>query len=156
MNPLELDVALFAVENMPRFLGLGTEPMWQVNKRSTDELAGLLERPFQEYGGEELYKTNAEKVAILFFQTIKGHKFENGNKRTAVVLTLTFLRWNGYWLRMSSDEMYQLALKTADSANSKGTLEELNKVFAERIERASLFGIIETWVKMLWKSAFEN
>ena len=152
MNPLELDVALFAVENMPRFLGLGEEPMWHANKRSVAELTGLLEQPFQEYGGEELYKTPAEKVAVLFFQTIKGHKFENGNMRTAVILTLTFLRWNGYWLRMSSDEMYKLALKTAEGPNTQKALEGLNAVFAERIERASLLGILETWLKLLWKS----
>jgi death-on-curing protein len=156
MNPLELDVALFAVENMPRFLGLGNEPMWAVNSKSLGEFKSLLEQPFQEYGGEELYKTPAEKVAVLFFQTIKDHKFENGNKRTAVILALTFLRWNGYWLRMNSDEMYKLALKTAEGPNNQKALEKLNGVFAERIERASPLGFLKAWLKLLWDNAFDD
>ena len=155
MIQLDSDIALIALQRMPILLGLGKEPMWAVNRKSRGELMALLEQPFQEYGGEELYKTDGEKVAVLFFQTIKGHKFENGNKRTAVVLVLTFLRWNGYWLRMSSNEMYKLALKTAEGPNNQKALEGLVGVFDERIERASPLGVFRAWLKLLWKSAFE-
>jgi len=148
MKPLELDVALFAVQEMPVILGLSKEPMWYINDHNTDQLAALLERPFQCYSGEELYKTPAAKVAILFYQTIKGHKFENGNKRTAVILALTFLARNGYWLKMNSDEMYQLALKTAQSTDSTATLAELNEVFRKRIEPASLFNFLAALLRV--------
>jgi len=151
MTPVELDFALFALDIMPAALGIDEEPMWVQSDRNIKELEGLLERPFQKYAGKELYKTPAEKTAVLFFETIKGHKFENGNKRTAVVLALALLRRNGYWLKMSSDEMYKLALKTAEGENNQKAQEKLNKIFADRIERASLIGVFESWFKTFWK-----
>ena len=152
MIQLDVDIALIALQRMPILLGLGAEPMWMINERSRRELQSLLEKPFQQYGGEELYKTPAEKAAVLFFQTIKGHRFENGNKRTAVILTLAFLRWNGYWLKMSSNGVYRLALKTAEGANNREALDSLNKVFDKQIERISLFGFLKAWAEMVYKS----
>jgi prophage maintenance system killer protein len=62
-------------------------------------------------------------------------------------LALTFLARNGYWLRMNSDEMYQLALRTAESTDSEKMLMELNDLFGKRVERASLLGLLATWMK---------
>ncbi|MFM6409737.1 MAG: type II toxin-antitoxin system death-on-curing family toxin, partial [Microcystis sp.] len=44
---------------------------------------------------------------------VKNHPFVDGNKRTAYVVTRTFLRLNGYNLQASSQEKYQIWIDLA-------------------------------------------
>ncbi|MCL2094701.1 type II toxin-antitoxin system death-on-curing family toxin [Candidatus Saccharibacteria bacterium] len=146
MKPLDLEIALLALQGMPIMLGLGKEPMWQINGGSVKELATLLERPFQQYGGQDLYPTPAEKVAVLFYQTIKDHRFENGNKRTAVILVLALLIENGYWLKLGPDEIYDLALRTAESKDSEAMTGELTRLFGKKMTGSLLL----QWMRSLF------
>jgi len=56
---------------------------------------GLLEsaiaRPFQTFGGEDLYPTVFEKAAALAESLIINHPFVDGNKRTGMLAMATFL-----------------------------------------------------------------
>ncbi len=68
--------------------------------------SGLLEsaiaRPFQSFGGEDLYPSIFEKVAALGESLIINHPFIDGNKRTGTVAMIALLEENG--LRLSADE----------------------------------------------------
>jgi death-on-curing family protein len=93
-------------------------------------------RPFQTFGGEDLYASVAEKAAVLFHSLICNHCFRNGNKRTAVISVDLFLSSNGYALAMSNEEVYEVATETAKS-NAEGrksddVVANLIKTFSER------------------------
>jgi death-on-curing protein len=79
---------------------------------------GLLDsavgRPQATLGGGDAYATAYDKVAALFHSLTRNHAFINGNKRTAVVAAGTFLKLNGYRLKLSSGEMIALATDTAE------------------------------------------
>lgn len=45
-------------------------------------LESVVNRPYQTFDGEELYKTSIEKAAALFESIMKKHPFIDGNKRT--------------------------------------------------------------------------
>ncbi|MCL2085405.1 type II toxin-antitoxin system death-on-curing family toxin [Candidatus Saccharibacteria bacterium] len=142
MKPLDIAAALFAIEQMPKVLGCDDEPFWDISlDKNVDEIEAFLGRPFQTFDGKELYKTPAEKAAVLFYQIIKDHKLENGNKRTAVILTLTFLFMNGYWLMMGFYDMYHLALTVAASkaGEREATMKDLIGTFDEKMVRMPWF-----------------
>nr|WP_246553207.1 type II toxin-antitoxin system death-on-curing family toxin [Paenibacillus tritici] len=68
---------------------------------------GLLEsavhRPQQSVFGEDAYPTLFDKAAALLESLIKNHCFHNGNKRTAYLVTKSFLIMNGYHLSMERE-----------------------------------------------------
>jgi death-on-curing protein len=53
------------------------------------------------------------QAASLFWGIASNHAFNDGNKRTAVVLLRAFLNLNGYDLMLSDDERFELALAVA-------------------------------------------
>jgi death-on-curing protein len=84
---------------------------------------GLLDsaanRPFQTFGGEDLYPTIFGKAAALFHSLACNHCFFNGNKRTAVMALDLFLAANGCTLVLRSIDIYHLAKRAAE-ANKVG------------------------------------
>lgn len=66
-------------------------PHYADNHYGLESLNGVLER-VQEYWYEGIYG----KATYLFLAINKGHFFINGNKRLALILTLEFLKENGY------------------------------------------------------------
>jgi len=65
---------------------------------------GLLEsavyRPQQSIFGEDAYPHLFDKAAALLESLVKNHCFHNGNRRTAYLVTKSFLMINGKHLRM--------------------------------------------------------
>ena len=53
------------------------------------------------------------QAGSLLWGLIRNHPFEDGNKRTAVVLTCLFLERNGYTLQVTEDELVDAALALA-------------------------------------------
>lgn len=89
------------------------EPMYDLNENNIKKIASALEIPSASFFGHEKYKTLEEKTSALFYLVIKNHAFPNGNKRTAIILSLLFLMKNGYWLKLSQDALYRLAIDVA-------------------------------------------
>lgn len=115
---------------------LSEEPMYDVTDESVIEnIDYLLTIPFDSFGGHELYSTLAEKATALFCFTIKDHLFANGNKRTALILTTLFLSVNNHWLDLSTDEIYELALRVAKSSqmDSKAEYAKTLEFFSQHI-----------------------
>lgn len=88
-------------------------------------LESALAAPQQTMFGEDLYPDVASKAAILFYLLVKNHAFMDGNKRTAFACLLRFLKVNGYALRATDDELYQLTMDVATSVLDKEQLTEL-------------------------------
>ncbi len=71
---------------------------------------GLLEsaiaRPFQTFGGEDLYPTIFEKAAALGESLIINHPFVDGNKRTGALAIVAFLAEKKYTCLADNHSFY--------------------------------------------------
>ena len=129
------DLAFYMLQIMPERVGLAGEPMFEYNEENYQKIAFLCDTPFASFGGEEKYKTLAEKAAALFFNTTKDHRLPNGNKRTAVILTCAFLVFNNKWIKLTHQELYDLSLEVAETnrEDSEAAYKKVLKIFEERI-----------------------
>ncbi|WP_336775111.1 type II toxin-antitoxin system death-on-curing family toxin [Paenibacillus sp. MMO-58] len=74
----------------------------------------LAYKPFTELFGEEMYPGLFFKAAVLMRGLIKGHVFNDCNKRTALITTMTFLDLNGYELDADPDELFEVTIAIAE------------------------------------------
>ncbi|HJR73032.1 MAG TPA: type II toxin-antitoxin system death-on-curing family toxin [Luteimonas sp.] len=84
--------------------------------RDANLLASALARPRQlfAYGGDE---TPLPALAAAYgYGLARNHPFVDGNKRTAFVVTLLFLRLNGHGLDATQEERYRTFLALADGS----------------------------------------
>ena len=76
---------------------------------------GLMEsaiaRPYQTFGGEDLYPTAIEKIAAIAESIIINHPFVDGNKRTGYLAVLAILDENKLELVVSNDYIYTFVIK---------------------------------------------
>ena len=91
------------------------EPIPDFSTRSPGVLESCIANAFQTYAKKELYPTLVDKASIIFYLMIKDHPFFNGNKRIAVTTLLVFLYINDKWIKVTDEELYQLAVWVAES-----------------------------------------
>ena|SRR3989344_7201294 len=89
------------------------EPIPPFESRFKGKLEGILGSVKQTYSGEFLNGTVLDAAASYFNQLIRGHAFENGNKRCAVIFTHWFLLMNDVTFTLSPKEMYNFAVEVA-------------------------------------------
>ena len=132
---LPAKLAFYALQLIPRQINLSDEPMYEFNDETLQIIAYLCDIPFASFGSIEKYKTIEEKAAALFYHTIKNHSLPNGNKRTAVILTFTFLVYNEKWIYLEHKDLYDLSLQIASSssADEEKDYNHILKLFSERI-----------------------
>lgn len=63
------------------------------------------------YGGADL----AQQAAVLLCGVSESQSFIDGNKRTALVVALTFLEVNGFVVNLSEDDLFQLMYEIAQN-----------------------------------------
>lgn len=94
---------------------------------------GLLESavamPTAQFGGDYLHEDLVHMAAAYLFHICKNHPFVDGNKRTALASTLTFLARNSHWIDTATDELEKLTLGVADSSIGKQALAEALRKF---------------------------
>lgn len=81
-------------------------------------LESALENAFGGFGGVEYYPTIQEKATRLGYTIICNHAFVDGNKRTGVLVMLTFLELNGIRVQCTDNELAYIGLSVA-SGNMK-------------------------------------
>lgn len=74
-------------------------------------LDSAIARPFQTFGGEELYPSPIEKAAALIESIIVNHPFIDGNKRTGFLGMVSILLEYEILLKVSKDEAYNFTIK---------------------------------------------
>ena len=89
-------------------------------------LDSAISQPKQTFFGELLNPTIYDQAAAYLFSLSKNHAFENGNKRTALAVTIAFLRINGYRITLSQDAVEKLIL---DVVTGKKTKDEIADIF---------------------------
>ncbi|MEB0267568.1 type II toxin-antitoxin system death-on-curing family toxin [Cryobacterium sp. 10I5] len=78
-------------------------------------LFSALARPSAGMFGEDAYATLELKAAALMSSLAQNHPLFDGNKRLSWILTLAFLRLNGFRVVMSTDDAFQLVIEVAQS-----------------------------------------
>lgn len=82
-------------------------------------LESALAQPEVTFFGEFLHPTVWHQAAAYLYHLSRNHPFLDGNKRTALAVTLTFLQVNNQQVGLSQSELFDLVLSTA-----KGELEK--------------------------------
>lgn len=77
--------------------------------------------------GNELYPSIHEKASILCYSLCMNHGFHDGNKRTSLLVTLTFLEYNNFNLKLTNNELFDLITRVADKKLSKNRLTAIFK-----------------------------
>ena len=78
--------------------------------RDQGGLESALARPFQTFGGEELYQSFEEKAAAIAESIIINHPFVDGNKRTGYILMEAILKFGNINIISSDDEIYKMII----------------------------------------------
>ena len=78
-------------------------------------LNSALARPQTVAFGVVAYPTLAEQAAALMHSLCQNHALIDGNKRLALAGVIAFVGLNGYELRMTNDEAYDLTIGVAES-----------------------------------------
>lgn len=90
---------------------------------------GLLEsavhRPQQSIVGKGAYPALFDNGAALLESLVKNHCFRNGNKRTACLVTKSFLMLNGYHLRMERQFAVEFIVDITTGVHSLEAISEL-------------------------------
>lgn len=81
-----------------------------------------MEQPRATFGGKYLHGTVVEQAAAYLFHLAQNHPFIDGNKRVAFAAADTFLRLNGYRLKLSDRAAYRLVMSVASSEMNKDEL----------------------------------
>jgi death-on-curing protein len=89
-------------------------------------LCSSLALPKTAVFGTERFPTIIEKAAAYCYFIARNHPFVDGNKRTAFLTALHFLRKNGLTPRFDPAVTYDVLTRVAAGT---GTLEELNSLF---------------------------
>lgn len=95
-------------------------------------LLSALARPQNLYTYSEETPVISALAASLAHGIAKNHPFIDGNKRTALVVSRTFLLLNGFNIEASQEEKYLTFLKLAEGNLSE---EELAHWFREKLVR---------------------
>lgn len=81
--------------------------------RDEGGLEASLARPYQTFGGEDLYPTPAGKAAAILESIIIRHPWLDGNKRTGYLLMELILLENEFTLPANEDEKYEMTIQVA-------------------------------------------
>ncbi len=83
----------------------------------------------QSFGGQDLYPTIHAKAGALWHGFVCNHGFVDGNKRIGLIVASTFLRMNGFQLKMPQAKAEEITLELACSQLSRQILIELIEPF---------------------------
>jgi len=119
---LDYDEALEAIAELKRSLIAKGEATELFGQEKAGEFKGNLLNIYQSFGGEELLPSVEQKAANLLYYIIKGHPFNDGNKRIGAYLFILFLHKNGILHKangepkINDNALASLALLVATSA----------------------------------------
>ncbi len=119
---LDYDEAKEAIAELKRVLMEKGEATQLFGQEKAGEFKGNLLNIYQSFGGEELLPSVEQKAANLLYYVIKGHPFNDGNKRIGAYLFVLFLHKNGVLhkangeAKINDNALASLALLVATSA----------------------------------------
>ena len=98
---------------------------WFYGVKDREALEALLARVDNGFFGFGPYPTTISKAKVFWYTIASKQMFNNGNKRTALLIALTFLNLNGYILDFEdSNELYNISMNLANKIMSEDELEQ--------------------------------
>ena len=89
-------------------------------------LDSAISQPAQSVFGEEMFPTLFSKCSAYAYFISENQPFLDGNKRTAIASALTFLRLNGYDIKLplgkANQVLYELMMEVANKKMSRDEL----------------------------------
>lgn len=87
--------------------------------RDENLLISSIAQPYATFDKQFLHKTVYDKAAAYLFHVCQNHPFIDGNKRTALVSSLTFLFINSYCIEYNEKSLLELTLLVAQGKLEK-------------------------------------
>lgn len=122
---LEYDEAKEAIAELKNILIAKGEATELFGQEKAGELKGNIHNIYQSFGGTDLLPSLESKAANLLYYIIKGHPFNDGNKRIGAYLFVLFLHKNAMLYkpngetRINDNALASIALLVAQSAPSQ-------------------------------------
>jgi death-on-curing protein len=102
-DKLNIEEITFIHEYLVKYFKDKEDPISPEGIKNNNLLESAVARPFMSIGREDAFIGIFNKSAALFHSLINNHCFHNGNKRVALLTTMSFLGENGYWLIEPND-----------------------------------------------------
>lgn len=118
---LDIDEAKIGIEKLKNELIKKGEATELFGREKAGEFEGILRNIYQTFGGVDLLGSVEEKAANLLYYIIKGHPFNDGNKRIGAFMFILFLSKNNILyksngeLKINDNALVALSLMTAKS-----------------------------------------
>jgi death on curing protein len=93
--------------------------------RNRGLLESALAQPMAQFGGQFLNEDLFEMAAALHISLVSNHPFIDGNKRTALLATLTFLDINGFVIERPCQALTDMTLQVAEGTVNKAGVTKL-------------------------------
>ena len=104
------------------------EPIPPFETRYEGRLEAILESARQTFGKKLLYPTILDVSSVYFNHIVRGHPFQNGNKRMGLLFTHVFLLIHAIDFTLNYEEMLSFALIIALSGINKISSEETKEL----------------------------
>ncbi|MGD0318476.1 MAG: type II toxin-antitoxin system death-on-curing family toxin [Nitrososphaerales archaeon] len=88
----------------------------EYSKADGEQLESLLKDVASRADNQDFDQAIPEKASLLIFKLASGQHFRAGNKRTALVAGLVFLRKNGYKVKIDDPELISVVDKAGMAA----------------------------------------
>lgn len=123
------------------------EEIYQDNLNRLDGCLGSIAH--QTINGSYFYRPGIEAASAYFYFVNRSHWLFNGNKRTAIIFTIAYLRIHNKWLQMDWKKLYGLAEETAKfKGGRKKMLEKIKRIFHKSLidySEGALNGLLASW-----------
>ena len=129
VSQLDISEVKFIHEYLVDYFHDKEDPVSPPGIKNEGILESSVKRPFMSVGGQDAYKGVFNKGAALFHSLINNHCFHNGNKRAALLATLSYLGENGYWVTVATDEeMFEFTRMAAAHEICENRIDELDYI----------------------------
>ncbi|MFM6980808.1 MAG: type II toxin-antitoxin system death-on-curing family toxin [Micrococcales bacterium] len=98
--------------------------------RDVGLLESAIRRPEASVFGEDAYPDLSRKAAAMFSSIIRNHPMMDGNKRCSFILTMIFLRINGWTLQVDEGDMFNFIVTQAAKQED---LDEIEAFFVKHL-----------------------
>lgn len=140
---ISIEEALSVHDFLANHYDSSDDPISPRGVKNIELLESAVNRPFATLGRQDAFPSAIDKASALFHSVICNHCFHNGNKRTALLLTMCFLDLNGYWIdKCGDEELFEFTRKVAAHEISVKRQDELKAVknFLKKQSRKTING----------------
>lgn len=102
--------------------------------KDTNLFNSALYEPKQTFDKIDLYPTILSKASCYMRSFARNHPFFDGNKRTALLSTITFLEKNGYEVKADNDKMFKLVETVVKGRLSVSSIEKRLKKYVKPVQ----------------------